>query len=290
MTDEMMTREPEPAEPTIVENEPTTNLEAPEANEADIETDAETTEGELENQEPEIELLDVEYEGKQYKLPTELKDALLRQADYTRKTQETAARQRELEQRAQTLAQQAQASEDELKTRAEIIGLDQQLEQYKALDWNMLEQGDPMAVQGHWRNFQLLKERRQELTGTLDTMQRQRAETAQQETARRIQETRDFAAKNIKGWSNEVDAKVTSFAVEELGFQPQEIMGAVNPAIYRTLYLAWVGQQTLSKQQAPKPTTVQPLKTVAGQGGVNPRKSLAEMNMDEYVAARRKGA
>src|SRR5947199_238059 len=33
---------------------------------------------------------EVEYGGKTYTLPAELKDALLRQADYTRKTQEVA--------------------------------------------------------------------------------------------------------------------------------------------------------------------------------------------------------
>ena len=44
----------------------------------------------LDTQGADPEFEEVEYEGKRYALPKELKDAILRQSDYTRKTQELA--------------------------------------------------------------------------------------------------------------------------------------------------------------------------------------------------------
>lgn len=38
-------------------------------------------------EQPDSDVEDVDYEGKKYAVPKEIKDALLRQADYTRKTQ-----------------------------------------------------------------------------------------------------------------------------------------------------------------------------------------------------------
>ena len=49
----------------------------------------------IDGQEPDE--VEVDYNGKSYCLPPELKDALLRQADYTRKTQELAEGRRALE-------------------------------------------------------------------------------------------------------------------------------------------------------------------------------------------------
>jgi hypothetical protein len=51
---------------------------------------------------------EVEWEGNQYRLPKGIKDALLRQADYTRKTQEVAETRREAEAAKVAVYQQAQ--------------------------------------------------------------------------------------------------------------------------------------------------------------------------------------
>jgi hypothetical protein len=45
------------------------------------------------------EFQEIEYEGKTYQVPPELKDALLRQSDYTKKTTEVSERQRAIEQK-----------------------------------------------------------------------------------------------------------------------------------------------------------------------------------------------
>lgn len=69
---------------------------------------------ETKTEEPKEEPSDVEieYEGSKYKLPPELKDAFLRHADYTRKTQEIAQQRKEFEAKANDLK-----AVDEYKTK-----------------------------------------------------------------------------------------------------------------------------------------------------------------------------
>ena len=94
-----------------------TNLVAQEAPEVEALPEAEREEQDSPETEPELDddgnpiegpdgqadaelepgLAEVEIDGKTYKLPPELKDGFLRQADYTRKTQELAEQRRRME-------------------------------------------------------------------------------------------------------------------------------------------------------------------------------------------------
>jgi hypothetical protein len=128
MADEQETIAQEPAveQPAIVEQEEPVKVEdeslaEPEAEQAP-EEGAEPQPGEEAE-----ELETVDYDGKQYQVPKALKAGIMMQADYTRKTQEVAEQRRELESRSQQIAQQAQASEEELTARATLIGINQSL-------------------------------------------------------------------------------------------------------------------------------------------------------------------
>jgi len=84
----------EPEEDTPEAEEAQGEEEAPEQSEESEHEDAESGEDE----QPEKATLEtVEYEGKTYQLPPELKSALLRQQDYTRKTQEVATIRKQVE-------------------------------------------------------------------------------------------------------------------------------------------------------------------------------------------------
>ena len=79
----------------------------------DAETDeVEATEGEPDATDSEADdsqddaddgMVDAEYDGKTYRLPPALKDAFLRNADYTRKTQEVPEQRRYVEQQHESL-------------------------------------------------------------------------------------------------------------------------------------------------------------------------------------------
>lgn len=299
MTDETMEHaEIEQETPAIEEHddtevETTEELDAEDAQEDSDEDDTEENEGDEQEDEDEAddsEYATVEFNGKQYKVPKDLESSIMMHADYTRKTQETAALKRELEQREATLSQKAQASEEEMQARVALFNIDQQLTQYRQMtpqEWQQLEQEDPWAFQNHRTNMIQLEGNRRQIGELLTKHEQQRTQEAQQSQAKRLQETRLFAEKEIPGWSPEVDAKVTNFATSELGFDRDTLLDAYNPQVYRALYLAYLGSQTLKKPAAkpamPK-TPQKPLSKVGSKGNPPARKSIGDMSMEEYAA------
>ncbi|HWK64132.1 MAG TPA: hypothetical protein VNS34_04285 [Rhizobiaceae bacterium] len=230
----------------------------------------------------------IEYDGRQYQVPAALKGGFLMQADYTRKTQELAEQRRGLEDVASHVRQQAQVSEEEITSRAALVALDTALEQYAHVDWDQLAANDPTGAQQHWMRYQTLKEQRGQIAEDLHHRQGWRTQMAQQETARRFEETQDFARRHIKGWSPELDLQIIEFARSK-GATDQNLRDAMSPLVYNLLYLARIGEQALNKTTAPKASAgraVRPLSLVGGRSSPSAGKSLADMSMEEYAEHR----
>jgi len=256
-------------------------------------TETEVTEGdelaEGNGEQLEPELADVEYEGKAYKLPPELKDALLRTADYTRKTQEVAEQRKSVEARMAEADKAYQTSQDVLEARAAIMNIDGALKNYENVNWQQLENEDPMAAMSHWRQYQQLQQQRGQVAQYLDKTQAELSEKVAQETDKRLRETRAFAEKELKGWSPDLDNKITEFATKELGFTVDALRAQYTPQVYRTLYLAHLGHQALQKQASPpKPAqqhVQQPLTKVTARA--NPVAGLDDrLSGDEWLKRR----
>lgn len=264
-------------------------VEATEGDEQELTTDENQ---EQEEQPLEPELVDVEYEGKPYKLPPELKDALLRNADYTRKQQANAELKRTYEAKLAEAEATFNTSQEVLEARATALNLDKALKQYENIDWSAYDPNDVVAeveMQRHWRTFQNLQMQRQQVGEYLNKTQTELSEKAAQATEARLRETAQFAQKELKGWTPELDTKITQFAMTDLGFSPEELRSSLNPGVYRTLYLAHIGHQALQKQatpQAQRPApAAQPLNKVATR--TSPPAGLDDrLSQDEWLKRR----
>lgn len=260
---------------------------------ADLENDSEVVEGEDlgegDGQPIEPELIDVEYEGKVHKLPPELKDALLRTADYTRKTQEVAEQRKAIEAQKAEVDKAYQTSQEVIEARAMIHHVDSQLKQYENVNWQQLENEDPMAAMSHWRQFQQLQQQRGQVAQYLDNTQNELSEKAKQATAGRLRETREFAEKELKGWTPDLDNKITEFATRDLGFTVDGLRDAYTPQVYKTLYLAHIGHLALQKQTAapkPAPTATQPLNKVTARANPPSAGLDDRLTADEWLKRR----
>jgi hypothetical protein len=272
-----------PANDPEVEAEQPVNLDDA-GNEPEVEEEPQPEEEEFE---------EFDWNGKKVKGPKGLKDGLMMQADYTKKTQEVAATRKELEQRAERLNQQFAASDEYLDARADLRTITKELERFKEFDWSAYQQArlsDPLAADEAWNYAQHLRGQKANLEAAIQDHEGKRTAEAQQEIAKRMQETSDYVKANLKGWTPETDKQVIDFALSK-GVTREQMQSLMNPLMYEMIYLARIGQQTLSKpapaaKQTAKPA---PLQVVGGRSTPAARKSLGEMSMEEYAAARKAG-
>ena len=212
--------------------------EQPEA-EAPQEQPEETQEAAPES-EAQPEFQEIEYEGKTYQVPPELKDALLRQSDYTRKTTEVSERQRALEQKEL----QIKAVENERKfhetVKSDITAIqkiDFQIEQWKAVDVTGMSSEELWKIS---RQVDQLKEQRQQLSNGID----QKWRGFQQEQQGLMQQARakaeEHVSKSVKGWGPETQKALTEYGVSQ-GYTNEELSQLSFDARY--VSTLWKAQQ-----------------------------------------------
>lgn len=231
------------------------------------------------------DLAEVEYEGKTFKVPPELKDAVLRQADYTRKTQEVA----ELRKQVETTLQAVQTvSQEEQRAQVAIGVIDAQLADYEGIDWDAWEQSDPVSAQRGWRQFQTLQGQRNGAVAAWQQATQQRTFLTQQETAKRLEQGQRELAARIPDWSADKAAKLVEFGTKSYGFTQADFNSIDDPRLVQVLHDAFLyrSQQTAKPKAAPpKPPEVKPAAKVGG--GKPVLKSLDDrMSAEEWVKAR----
>ncbi len=235
-------------------------------------------------EEPELEEIDLD--GKKYKLPKDVKPHLLRQADYTRKTQELAEQRKAIE--AEKVAF-AKTSDEIIQARGTLAAIDQSLEQWKNVDWDKYESEDPLAAAKAWRQYQQLQNYRESVSRDVQAKQASVIDAQRQEVAKRIEDTRRFAETEIKGWTPEIDAKVTAFAKEQ-GLTDQQLIEVINPVTYKLLHLAWVGSQRLTAPQSqpssPPPAPAPVLEKVGRSAPAVVNKLSDRASVDDWMKAR----
>jgi len=177
--------------------------------------DAEEVEVEQADDQPDAEdddLEEFEWEGKKARIPAEFKAGLMRQDDYTRKTQAVADERKALEAKAQTVAQQAEEAEALKADYGKVHALDLQVKAFEAINWDELDREaaaseDPISAQAEINKLErqyrrLVAERdgaQKDLDGKVSERRLQserEAATATQETFRQLSDPKT----GIKGW------------------------------------------------------------------------------------------
>ena len=259
------------------------------------------TEAEVEAQEPELDEDGNEIEpdeDEELELDDDLKlkvpksqaqkvrEALLRQADYTKKTQELADRRKAFEAEQNQLASATQA---ELNTYAVAQSVAAQLQQYQNVDWKAWSESDPFEAQTAFMQFQQLKDAHAQAMGQLQQLRGQRLSHAQQETAKRIEQGRQELAKHIPGWNDDLRAKLIGYAAEQ-GFSQDELSDLeADPRVARVLHAAFEGSQAKRKATAAnkhlQAQQVQPAASV-GAKAIPPRGLSDKLPTDEWIRRR----
>lgn len=241
--------------------------------------------------EPVIEVDDdeeIDYEGAKYKVPKTLKEAFLRQQDYTQKTQAVAEQRKAIEAQAAEIQQRAEAQQQHIAEYAEVHSIDSQLKQYSQINWSELIDSDPVQAMKLDRQMRELQQRREEVVSSVTQKQQQHQMQAQQEAAKRLQDGRAVLEREIKGWSPEV-AKELSVYGRSIGFSQEELAQVSNPKAVILLHKAWQLDQLMKKAatQKEKPTPQEkPVTRITASNGTA-KKSPAQMSDAEYAKWRK---
>lgn len=260
------------------------NDAAPEQEPAETEQ-PETDQSDDSEQEPELEEVDVD--GEKLAVPKtaaeKLKAAMLRQADYTRKTQELAELRKQSEETIAQKEARIEAEKANIQSVARVTAIDERLQQYANVDWQQLNQSDPVTAQAQWFQYQQLRDARGQLVQQIQQHEAQRALRDQQA----MQQAAEVLSREIKGWSPEYAKELRSIA-KELGADDAEIASIRQPWIVRALHAQKVLREMTAKAAAtPKPPPATPVKTVTG-SRATAQKDPDKMSTDEWMAAERK--
>lgn len=241
---------------------------------------------------------DFEIDGKKLKIPSEAKEYMLRQADYTRKAQEVAETRKQIEAQSKQLEERYQVSEEEFQTHVALSNVAERLKQFEGINWAQLmrEKSDDILatqeIQTARLEFEQLRELYGQLGGKAQEAQKKRIETAEAEKTARLTATRDFAQKEIKGWTPEYDQKLTEFAIKELGFDRDTLVEVYNPAVYKTLHLAQLGHLSQQRQRTAQPAPLaqaSPTQRVSAKANPAVTFDPIKASMADYVKARQSG-
>lgn len=232
---------------------------------------------------------DVEYDGKQYRLPKELKEALLRQQDYTRKTQEVAEARKEFEAQRQQAAQALQLHASTIQGQAALTNIDNQLQQYQALDMQALIDSDPVQALKIQHQYQSLLQQRSNVAAQITQAQQQAMQLQSEERSKQLQQGHEVLSREIKGWSKEVAQSLVDYGTRN-GYQREELEQVYDPRAVKVLHKAMLYDQMMAKAGKPagkaveqaKPVTTVKAKT-AGAAPTDPSK----MTDAQFAAMRR---
>jgi len=249
---------------------------------SDDETPEAETEG-AEDGQPEDDTEEVDWDGAKYRVPKPLKDALLRQADYTRKTQELADQRRTVEQHFQSLSQQAELQQATLEHRVNLRTVEQQLQQFQHTDWQAYAANyGADATASAMASWQQYRDAKAELEGAIAKTETEVRQISERSTANAMAEAEKVLSREIEGWSSELVTKLAGYAAETFGITPQELResvvnpdGTADPRTFKVLDRLYRAETELAQlkatqakaQQAAKQASVTPAKAVGQRAG-----------------------
>jgi len=192
---------------------------------------------------------DLEVDGQVHTLPAALKGAFLRQADYTRKTQELAQHRRAVIAERQMLAAHAQAASQASHDQVQLAALDHQLAEFGGVDWQAYAAQDPHGAQALWGRFQAMAHARDGLAQALSHHAERGELRAAREAAEEMAQTGRTLQREIDGWSPEIAAKLVDYA-RAFGVTNDELARMADPRLWKLLHKAYHADQAIRDEGA----------------------------------------
>ena len=234
------------------------------------------------SQEPET--IEVELDGQVHTVPAALKGAILRHADYTRKTQELAEHRRALEFEREAFGREAATMRGASRDRMRLAMLDEQLDEFEGVDWEAYVAEEPQAAQDLWSRFQSMGQAREQLAYAVAHADERDQLQAARAAAEEMAATGARLREEIDGWSPEVAAKLVEYG-QAFGVTLEELAQMADPRLWKLLHKAWRADEAGQGEAEAQARQVRPAVTVSG-GGVGGGGLRDELGAKEWMRRR----
>lgn len=243
----------QPSGDSEVVEELDTGVEAGSDSELDTELDGEQS-ADSEDDELEEELDGVKVRGKKEALE-KLKAERLMQADYTRKTQETAELRKQAETERQALEVEKQVHFQNMNEVASMKAIEMRYQQLSGIDLGQLTDSDPVQAMKIDRELRQLQAQYAQLQNSVTQRHAQFTQLQQQEAARQLEEGRRVLERDIPGWGEQLRVDLVKYALAN-GYTQRELDAMRSPAMVRSLFREYQTDQA-KKQATTKPKVTQ---------------------------------
>jgi hypothetical protein len=245
---------------------------------------ADPFEEEGEGEEEVIETIEVEIGGKKYLVPKDVEPHLLREEDYTQKTQTLAEQRRQVEAYQQTLQEKAELHAAVLDDIAVVKNIDGQLAEYNKIDWPAYQLQNPQAASYHYMQYQQLRGFREQAANAVNEKMQYASELQSKSRDETIQ--RSIAALEKPdpeylwpGYSQAHMSKLTDLSKKYFGLTDDEQARMTSPKSIKILNAGVMGIE-LAKKAAlaskPKTPEAQPVRQIPTNRGVRSSSSSGD--------------
>lgn len=222
-----------------------------------------------------------EEDGKTYKVPKDLKGHLLRNKDYTQKTQELAEQRRAFEAERVKARENDEAIEEARFAHRSVQSRLSDLQALSPEDWDQIRILDQRNGTSNYdrlqREFLTLPRQAEEAKRALDQKVSEARDAQQQQLAQQVAQGQAILARDIPGWGPELGAKLVDFVKSEYGVTEEKHGQAfMDPALVKLAYAAFKAKEAQQKaktqQRADQVNKTKPPVTV--KGGASPKAGL----------------
>lgn len=241
------------------EAEETEEVEAEEAEaeeaEADEVDDAEEGDDEeaKEAEEVEAELFELTLDdGTKLEVPQSARDAFMKNADYTQKTQSLSEQRKALEADRQRFQQAIKMQTQFTEADSAVRVIDSQLAQYDGIDWNTWGQQDPASAQQAQIQLGALREQRGQAVQELQRLQAEAQQAESREIARQTEENRQKVVTAVADWSPDTERAIFDYGLKNGLSESQLASTNYDPAVLSILNKARLFDE-LQQRQTAKP-------------------------------------
>lgn len=305
-TNEADASEADEAQPDDAEDDSDQGAETDEADDANQsdEDDGESDDADDGDDEAKAEtedLVEIEVNGKLKKVDPDVAKAIMQERDYTQGKQAIADERRALGEMRASLENLTKVSNEQLNAythlqaaQAQYAQITKTLDEFAQVNWQALKDQDYSAYEraaDDYRTLQMQERQArsqiEKINGDLQGISKQRQQAIQQELRARFEGIQAQAKREIPGFNEQVDRDVTNY-MRELGADDFWLAQHLSPALFKAAWKAMQYDRVQSKAKAAKPKQerrdVKPTTRIKSRSGGNPRKSIAEMSVEEYAA------